>query len=457
MANPAAHSVSPDNALRTWVLSLFPWIWLLVPSVLLFRDYVIFDFNLLVALVALPMVVGWKAGKTSWRFQWVATIFLGLHFVLGIKFPLFFGAGFLLLFLAEQQLGRLNWLPVALLCWISPVQVYVSQVLGASLRMQLSEWSAGILQMMGKAVEADGNRFVMDGQVFYVDPACAGLDMLLTTAVFGLLFAGYWEWKMGRRLVLGGVGLLTLWSLGWVIVANLFRIIGIVLLNAAPETLLHEGIGLFSLVLYSLLPTFLGTNWIVKKCARTFERESFKLQGLRKPAWAAVLLSGLLLWGIVWKSQDTAQKTAFPFPQLPGFSLQVKEMGVGGYLGEASIVYVKPPVPFWGADHTPAICWRSEGYQLRGEREGMACGQPVWVAELHKDSTRLYTAWWYDNSETIVHGQWDWRWRTARGERPFQLVNVTVEDEHQLMAEAERVMALLDKEPREEPQFAQHP
>lgn len=457
MANPTVQIPGSEFSFRKAGMALLPWVWLLVPSIFLFRDYIIFDFNLLLALVALPMVAGWQAQKLSWRFLGLGAAFLGLHFLLGIKFPLFFGAGFLLLFLAEQQLGRLNWLPVALLCWISPVQVYVSQVLGASLRMRLSEWSATLLQWVGKSVEADGNRFVMDGQVFYVDPACAGLDMLLTTAVFGLLFAGYWEWKFKKRLGIVGVGLLTLWSLLWVIVANLSRIIGIVLLNAAPETIAHEAVGIISLVMYALLPTFWGARWLVKSASRPLEREPFKLQLLNKRVAGIIALAGIVLWGIFAKSGGQDQPGKYSFPTLPGFSMQTKEMGVGGYLGEGSIVYIKPPVPFWGADHTPAICWRSEGFQLRGEREGMACGQPVWVAELHRDSTMLYTAWWYDNSETIVHGQWDWRWRTAKGEAPFRLINVTVEKESQLMAEAERVMALLAPEQKWMPEFAQHP
>jgi exosortase N len=341
----------------------------------------------------------------------------------------------------------MNLLPLALLAWLSPVQVYASQVLGASLRMQLSQWAVGILQMLGKDVVAQGNRFEWAGQVFYVDPACAGLDMLLTSAIFALLFAGYFEKRHDRRLGWLGLGLLMGWVIAWVILANLLRIVGIVLAQAPPETFVHEAVGIGCLIMYGLLPAALGANLTVRWLSRPFVRQPFRLQPLPKNAQWAVLASMAILWGILlFRPSPTPQKFAEK-PALPGFEYREAALGVAGFRSDQSLVFIKPPVPFWGADHTPSICWRAEGYQLRGEREGTVCGAPIWIAELHKPGKILYTAWWYDNQREIVAGQWDWRWNTAKGNGPYRLVNVTVTRMPDLLPEAARVMALLAPNP----------
>lgn len=446
-ASPPVASQPEWNKVRPLWRGLWPWLGLLLPMVFLFRDYIIADFNLLMAVVALPMVAGFEGGKPRARMGWVALGMGILFLLLGIQFPLLFGAGFLLMFIAEQQSGRMNLLPIALLAWLSPVQVYASQVLGASLRMQLSEWAVGILRFMGNDVVAQGNRFEWAGQVFYVDPACAGLDMLLTTAIFALLFAGYFEKRKNRKVGWVGLGLLMGWVIAWVILANLFRIVGIVLAQAPPETLLHEAVGIGSLILYGILPAGIGAFGAVRWLSRPFTRQAYTLQPFTSNTKWIVWMAMATLWGIWLFRPAPVSRAAMQKPNLPGFEQREAQLGVAGYLSDQSLVFIKPPVPFWGADHTPAICWRTEGYQLRGERAGSVCGAPVWIAELHKPGEILYTAWWYDNQREIVAGQWDWRWNTAKGNGPYRLVNVTVANLPDLLPEADRVMALLAPAP----------
>lgn len=437
---------------RQELLLGLPWILGIAAAMPAVWGYVRMDFNLLLCLIAIPLTVKFsdQPARFSLKYGLLALLFFAAHAILKIKFPYLIAFGFFLLFLAESQRGkRINTLPIWLIFLASPVQIYLSQVAGGTLRMKISGLADTLLNLLGQQVEVAGNRFVVgpEQEVFYVDPACAGLDMLLTTWVFAILFAGYQESRQGKWLSLPVSTLLMAVTFLFVLLANLMRITGLVWLKFPPETAMHEAMGIICLMFYALLPTWFVARLMVRyfgKKVPPAADSSWKIPG--KPAW---LLTGVLLALLTFFSirqnnyknpmgANTAIET-----QLPGFERSVTPDGIERFLGENSLVFVKPPVNFWGADHNPSICWRADGYALRGEREAEIAGRKVWLAELHKENEQMLTAWWYDNGKTITTGQWEWRKRAMKGEKPFSLINVTVTDPAKMATEVEKVMDMI--------------
>ena len=93
--------------------------------------------------------------------------------------------------------------------------------------------------------------------------------------------------------------------------------------------------------------------------------------------------------------------------------------------GADALVYLKPPVPFYGADHYPEICWRAGGYAIRAPEKVTIAGMEMMMARLETEEEQLYTAWWYSNGEVHTVSTFDWRWRQLKGEPAFFLTNVT--------------------------------
>src|SRR5205823_6553065 len=94
---------------------------------------------------------------------------------------------------------------------------------------------------------------------------------------------------------------------------------------------------------------------------------------------------------------------------------------------------------WWSADHSPTTCWTGSGYELRRVRETSMGNRPAYVAELHKNGQRLYTAWWFSNGRYQTTSQIDFRWRMAQATwqanaRVFRLVNVTAGSRAELEA-----------------------
>jgi hypothetical protein len=55
-------------------------------------------------------------------------------------------------------------------------------------------------------------------------------------------------------------------------------------------------------------------------------------------------------------------------------------------------------------------------------------GVAVYTAMLTKNEDKLYASWWFDNGEIKTINQLQWRWLSAKGAKPFYLINVNSAD-----------------------------
>jgi hypothetical protein len=89
----------------------------------------------------------------------------------------------------------------------------------------------------------------------------------------------------------------------------------------------------------------------------------------------------------------------------------------------------------------PQICWKGSGYQFSFASEQEIGAHKIYMGKLVKDGSTLVTAWWYSNGRIITINQFDWRYRMLKGEKPFNIVNVTADDENILRQEILRLFA----------------
>jgi exosortase N len=332
--------------------------------------------------------------------------------------------------LAQGSGPRLSYLPALGLVAVSKLAAYLGLMASVPLRLLLSQMTASLLRWTGMPVQAQGNLLAWGQDEFLVDAACAGLSMLGVSFWLGLGLLAWVERARAKLLGLGaiGVGLAGLLALN--LLANLFRIMVLVVLKVPAGSPLHELLGLACWGLYVLAPA----TWLAAQLAgdRPVGPLAAGLPGPSAPArprvqvWVgALVLAGLGARALVPPVfPDQAHLLASTRPW-PGYQAKPMAWGVLQLSKPGVLAYQKPVGAFYASTHDALICWTASGYQLTQVQLANIAGREVFTGILAKGSARFNTAWWYDNGQDVHLGQWGWRWAMLRGGPPFRVVNVS--------------------------------
>lgn len=404
---------------------------LLVAGYLYFNfDNFYFSSSSLLGILFAPYIFRRISQTPSSRFLWIALILGGLLYFRRSSSLFYFFTVTSVMYILESQWGRLNNLPIFLLGLMSALTGHIAYIWSFPIRLQLSEWAAKSLTAIGLETVARGNVIVRDGYEFTVDPACMGLQMLITAGIIGLLMMANLERK--QRYVFsiwqisGYLGIM----LGLAVLANFTRLLSLVVFRIGPAHPLHAGIGLFSLLVYALIPFYLllayGKRWPKEEqpLGSDPERNLFILK--RTYMGYGVLLLILAMNGPKFLHTPLLQDDALVHFQLPGYDRQLLKNGVLQLKNDDALVYVKPSAGPLQSAHDPRICWEGTGYRFAQIQKQQIGEEWFYTAHLEKDEDKLYTAWWFDNGQERTIGEWTWRWNTLRLGRGFRLVNVTV-------------------------------
>jgi hypothetical protein len=411
-------------------------------------------FNQWVCLLVAPFLIRVRVAKPRFLYGILATLSLGAYGLTGMKTFFLLGVGFYVFFLVEQWIGRLGWLPLVLLLLYQPVLSYLISAFSFPLRLELSALTAKFLQFAGFAVEVQGNMFTVDGTIFAVDRACMGMKSLSVGLIILTLLIAFVSRQHQKTFPFSSLVPIYLLGLGLLVFAGFMRMLVLVLLRSMPETLSHEMIGLGSMVVYMILPMYgLLMVWARRLADERFHRQPPGSSPGQAPPAAdrfsepqaypplagagggkrpiGLILSLILLLFIAalnHSRQSLAEPLADPLVeklQLPGLERRILPSGVAQFRDADQLIYVKPAVRFWGADHNPETCWRASGYEFSHIETLIIENEQVWQARLIQENDTLYTAWWYENEQERTHQQWQWRWQMLKGSPPFRLVNLT--------------------------------
>ena len=118
--------------------------------------------------------------------------------------------------------------------------------------------------------------------------------------------------------------------------------------------------------------------------------------------------------------------------EIANFEKSITDENVLKFENEHALIYIKPSCHFFGPDHNPTICWKGSGYKFINIKTEKIGAFEIYKAELKKDNEILQTAWWFDNGQEKIISQLEWRWKTALGNEPYRLINVTAISEEAL-------------------------
>jgi exosortase N len=426
--------------LKTGILLLvYAGIWI---SVL--RDYQpLTSLAFVLALWTLPFTVRREVPKRL-PVGWMASAILCivLSFLVPVKTLLYLSIGWALFLLLPLFSYRPTFLSIAVWVVACPAFQYVTNVFSFPIRLQLTEWAGQLLALWFKGITTRGNVIYYGHHEFSVDPACMGLNMLVTSLLLGVMTFGYFQLRLRKRVVWGWALLFLIAILGCNVISNLFRIMLLVQFSVWPGTLLHDLVGLACLALYVLLPSVLLARLVVNRLGVAYQKVSDPVPSPAPRLLLHYLLAALTVlssWRVL--SVDTyADFKGAATGKVPGYNITSYAPGILKLENDHALVYVKYVRGFYDTDHHPSLCWKGSGYEFQQVEPTTVGGTPVYTALLVNGPGKLYTAWWYGNGHSNTIDQFRWRYDRLKGANNYAVINVTTADQASLHAEVEKII-----------------
>lgn len=414
-------------------------------SALGLREYIEWSgINFIIGVAVMPVMLSVKrTGKRNCRFALLAFFLMTAGIFIPVKTALYLALCAVFLFLYECHGKRLTALPMLTLFMISPVCQYFTHIFSFPIRLWLTDVAGSILKHADETVVVSGNIISFGKGEFSVDPACMGLNMLITSLLCGLIMLAVYQRK--NAVVLGlhwvSASLMLLFLLN--IVANLARILLLVYFKILPEHAMHGFTGIVCLFVYVILPASYILKWAVVRWGKPTDQElnrpEARLLPLKYIHYLLLPMFAILSFNIYSKGGELPKGK---LPLMKNWHVSWYDKEVIKLENGKALVYIKPLQGFVYTDHNPLICWTGSGYTFKNVQQQQWAGLPLFTGVLRRGNEQLFTAWWYDNGSTATINQWVWRWQMFQGKRAFSIINVTANDMETLKKE---VAAMIDQ------------
>jgi exosortase N len=400
--------------------------------------------NFLIGTLSLPVAAEINtAKKGSVRYGILALLFGVLAFLFPVKTLLYFTVLFALLYWVESFYGRTNILLFIITIFLSPIFQFFTNVFSFPLRLQLTSLAGRLLQFTGIENRVEGNIIQSSGSSFSVDPACMGLNMMITSLIAAIVLTAHWQKKFNKEVKLPGIIAVLGAAILLNITANLLRIICMVQFAIMPASGMHEITGILFFILYVLLPISFFIKFVVVK----YGKENIEIHKINEtPLKKTMIFHCVLVLIIVLSSFKTVSHDKAPGSgavaalTVQGYRKADLSGGVTKLENKSSLVYIKRIPTFYSSDHTPYICWQGSGYSFQQIQKVSIEGNEVYTGLLVKDKEQLYTSWWYDNGTNKTISQLKWRTDMLNGSGNYFIVNVSTVSKKQLIIETGSVL-----------------
>lgn len=394
--------------------------------------------NVVLGLMGLPLVTRLTGKNGShYRYGVLAIITAVLACFVPTNTMLYFTIVFALLFVTEAGIGRINLMPVVMAALMSPLVQYAADVFSFPIRLRLTEVAGQAMKLAGMEVTVRGNMILYQNNEFAVDPACMGLNMLVTSMITGLMMISVNQKRYNKVLSNRWLVPVLVTMVGLNIFSNCVRMVCLVLFNVLPDQPAHGWIGIGCLLLYVMLPAMFLSGWLIRRFGKDIPVKPVKisanLTGLGMLSAQLLLICSVAIAATVIKKEKSAlQNDQSPAPVVAGFNSARVDASIIKLDNPETLVYIKNIPGFYSGDHHPMICWRGSGYSFRQIEKKSIAANTVYTAVLDDGAHQLHTAWWYDNGISRTIDQFTWRWDVFRGAHAYSLVNLTASSETQL-------------------------
>ena len=333
----------------------------------------------------------------------------------------------------EFYVGKINTSYFVLTCVVSPYSKFVHSTYSYDLREQLGKIIEKLFKTLNFNIEIHGNLVKYNNNTFTIDPDCAGIQMMFIGFVIGIAILIYLE--NSRKIRFNEVeillSLLILFLLN--LANNLMRITFLIYFIVLPDNILHDIIGIISLILFTLLPFAIIAYLYANK-----KNKSEKLNEIQSPLKSRNYWVYFCLIAVILSTSFTASsKPHSSTNKLNLKNYQSTELteGIVKYSNKSSIIYQKPTFIF-KSEHNPMVCWQGSGYDLQ-QLQTIKIGNHIYkMGKLISGKDTLYTAWWFDNGINSSIDQWEWRKEKIKNSTSnYYLINISTESYSQLVSE----------------------
>jgi exosortase N len=369
---------------------------------------------------------------------YVGLFLFATFMILRIQSLFLLGFVFVFLFILQNGRGRINALPICVGLLALPVTGTILNLISFNIRLITTRFVSTLLKLVAREISFEGNIIYYNNQAFGVDDVCSGIVMLQIGLLMALFLISYIERKY--RVQVSMIQLLALLSFATlsILISNVFRIIAIVLFRLEDESVWHEFIGVISLVLYFAMPFY----FILEKWASRFK--SFQVIDNNPNKQSRVLVPSLIILTSIMVVASffflqQKKEVVLSLKVINGYQMWNFKYGVVQYSNANALIYVKPEVPFYAANHHPRLCWKGSGYAFTHEKMLNIEGHQIITAELKNQNKEiLYSAYWFQHGQDIVSGDLDWRWNSLKKGISYKMINITASSEVQLHQEINR-------------------
>jgi exosortase N len=398
--------------------------------------------NVLIGFAIFPFALLYtKKQRLNYLYFCCLVLFEVLTYAYHLRIFYFFAITFLILFLIELFIGKVNKLILFLLAFMSPFFQQISVILGFPIRLKLSTLAGHILTSIGVDIKVEGNIMLLNGSSFAVDEACMGLNMLAFSMLIGVVAIAHQYRSQNLHLTVKKVILFFSIVFALDILCNLLRIMILVLFKITPKNPMHEFAGILCFILYTMIPIYYISKSMVKRFGQPVVNETGIIVCKPLGKISIIILSALILLSGFQLNKSRKQPTAvYASVNLPGFTTVNLKDGVTKLSNNNILAYVKPIPEFFTGEHTPLLCWKGSGYHFESIRSTFIGTQEIYIGRLIKRESVLYTAWWYSNGEVQTINQLNWRLRMLKGENRFSLINITSDNERDLQVMLDRIL-----------------
>ncbi|WP_165940109.1 exosortase N [Dyadobacter psychrotolerans] len=408
------------------MFKVFPVVCIIL-FLLFFRSgYFLNDSTFWIGLCLIPYVLRYQRKQNrSLRFLPLVLLIMAAGFYVHAATVRYLLFTFTVILLIESCYQKISSLLLWIFLIISPLFQYLSEIFTFPIRIKLSEWTGHILQMAGFDVRISGNLIQMNGEEFSVDPACMGLRMIGLSFLAGVFLNQHYQHVTGKNLSFFTTPLLMTIVFVLNIFSNLIRILILVIFNIPPQDIMHDFVGILSLVIYVWVPLLFLIKLVYKQFSRPFPIQ-ITSQSNTYSLYINCIILVINAFLILHKTEANHLNTVNPeILKSRNYNIKIVENGITQFRNKHALVYVKNINGFYATDHSPYICWKGSGYEFKSVKQEIISGNRIYTGTLQKGDENLQTAWWFSNNKCNTNSQLDWRWRMIKGEGNFALINVT--------------------------------
>jgi len=400
--------------------------------------------NLFIGIILFPAVLFCSAEQRfNIAYFGMLILFSTLAFYYDLRIFYFFALSFFILLLVGLFIGRMNYLALFLIAFMSPAFQHLALIIGFPIRLELSNLAGKVLTLFGEPVSVEGNLIVLKSSSFYVDDACMGLNMLVFSMLIGVAGLAFHYRRHKKRISFVSLMAFFAGVFALNIFCNLMRILVLVIFRIAAEDPMHELAGLCCFIAYIMIPVYFLSQWFTRRGHSLYSGTPVrKVRSFTK--WSTIPLAFVIcVIGVRLNiNRNIEPQLNYTNVTIPGLHAIKLKSGVTKFYNDRMLVYVKPIPEFFTGEHTPLYCWKGSGYKFESIQRTKVHGHEIYTGQLVKQGRKLHTAWWYGNSTTLTIDQLDWRMRMLKGEEKFALINVTAADERVLNEELADLLTL---------------